>query len=166
MINDQLVRLYIVPNRRSPEGLPETTVFKTKTKFEIGDIQWFPFEDVNQRSCYNAKPFLRDIGAFVGGFKKEQSILLRKFYSRKQAKEDVKKVMNNKDDSIGKLAEASFICDERDANIENGGDMKKHKQRDHDQIWISFKEDFVPKAWINFSLDHEHLLALSLQQSA
>ena len=166
MINDQLVRLYIVPNQRSPKGLPETTVFKTKTKFEIRDIQWFPFKDVNQRSCYNARPFLWDIEAFVGRFKKEQLTLLRKFNSRKRAEEEIKDVMKSKDNSIRKLAEESFICEECDARFGNSGDMKKHKQRDHDQILISFREDFVPKAWTSFSLDHEYLLALSLQQSA
>ena len=97
VINEQLVRLYIVPNRKFPKGLPETTVFKTKTKFEIGDIRWFPLKDVNQRSCYNARPFLRDIETFVGRFKKEQLMLLRKFNSRKQAVEKVKDVMDKKE---------------------------------------------------------------------
>ena len=99
----------------------------------------------------------------MGGFKKEQLTLLRNFNSRKQAKDEIEDVMDNKD---GKLAEESFISDECDANFVNGGDMQKHKQSDHDQIWVSFKEDFVPKAWINFSLDHEYLLELSLQKSA
>ena len=59
--------------------------------------------------------------------------------------------MNKTNNSIGKLAEVSFICNECDANFGNSGDMKKHKQRDHDKIPISFREDFVLKAWINFS---------------
>ena len=164
MINDQLVRLYIVPNRRAPEGLPETTVFKTKTKFEIGNIQWFSLADVDQRSCYNARPFLRDIEAFVGGFKEEQSILLRKTNPRQTAEETLKEEMDNKEDFIEKLADDSLMCDDCDLNVDNTDEMKNHKQRDHNnQRWSSLKEDFIPGAWINFSLDHEHLLELSLQ---
>ena len=151
MINDQLVRLYIVPNQRAPEGLQETTVFKTKTMFEIGNIQWFPLEEVNQRSCYNAKPFLRDIEAFVGGFKKEQ---FRKSKSRKEGEEEEVKQETVKE---------SFMCDECDFNIGNTDDMKKHKQRKHGERWSFIKEDFIPKAWVNFSLDHDYLLELSLQ---
>ena len=97
VINEQLVRLYIVPNRRFPKGLPETTVFKTKTKFEIGDIRWFPLKDVNHRSCYNARPFLKDIENFVGRFKKEQLMLLRKFKSRKLSGEKAKDDMDKKE---------------------------------------------------------------------
>ena len=164
MINDQLVRLYIVPNRRAPEGLPETTVFKTKTKFEIGNIQWFSLENIDQRSCYNARPFLRDIEAFVGGFKKDQSTLSRNPNPRKPAEEEPKEKKDNKEDFIEILADKSFLCDECDLSVDNSDDMKNHKQRDHDnQKWSSLKEDFIPKAWMNFSLDHEHLLELSLQ---
>ena len=70
--------------------------------------------------------------------------------------------MNKRNNSIG-----NFTCDECDANFGESGDMKKHKQRNHDQNWGFVKEDFVtvPQAWINFSLDHEYFLVLSLQQS-
>ena len=164
MINDQLVRLYIVPNRRAPEGLPETTVFKTKTKFEIGNIQWFSLENIDQRSCYNARPFLRDIEAFVGEFKTEQLTLLRQTNPRKQTEESLKGEMDNKEDFIEISADEAFMCDECDLSMDNTDDMKNHKQRDHDNHkWSSLKEDFIPKAWMNFSLDHEHLLELSLQ---
>ena len=150
VINDQLVRLYIIPNRKAAEGLPETTVFKTKTKFEIGDIRWFPLDDVNQRSCYNARPFLQDIKIFVGDFKEAQLALID---SRKVAKEEKMKT----------LADETSMWDECGVNFIDSDEMKKHKQSDHHGEQLnSISEDFIPEAWTNFSLDHEHLLELSL----
>ena len=56
----------------------------------------------------------------MGRFKKEQLTLLRKFSSRKQAKEEIKDRMNKRNNSIG-----NFTCDECDANFGESG-VKKH----------------------------------------
>ena len=74
VINDQTVRLYLIP------GVPETTQFKTNTRCEIKDIRWF---DVNAlpssktdhgckqklglapNSFFMVIPFLRDIKHWI-----------------------------------------------------------------------------------------------------
>ena len=69
VVNGRLVRLYIVPNRRSPEGIPLSTTFEPRTQYEIGDIQWIALSHINHKSCYNAWLFLPDIEAFVNTIK-------------------------------------------------------------------------------------------------
>lgn len=81
VINDQTVRLYLIP------GVPETTQFKTNTRCEIKDIRWF---DINSlpgsrtdqtskqklglapNSFYMVIPFLRDIKHWVKLKQKER----------------------------------------------------------------------------------------------
>ena len=89
VINDRLVTLYIVPNPRSPEGIPESTFFETRTQFEIGDIQWFPLQEVNHNSCYNARPFLPVLGDYIADFKRRQKSLIREM-RKGQAEQEFK----------------------------------------------------------------------------
>lgn len=72
VVNGRLVRLYIVPNRRSPEGIPLSTTFEPRTQYEIGDIQWIALSHINHKSCYNAWLFLPDIEAFVNTIKSQR----------------------------------------------------------------------------------------------
>ena len=73
-INDQTVRLYLIP------GVPETTQFKTNTRCEIKDIRWFDINSLPMNktdvSCksklglapnsfFMVIPFLRDIKHWV-----------------------------------------------------------------------------------------------------
>ena len=74
VINDQTVRLYLIP------GVPETTQFKTNTRCEIKDIRWFDINSLpgsrTDQTCkqklglapnsfYMVIPFLRDIKYWV-----------------------------------------------------------------------------------------------------
>ena len=72
VVNGRLVRLYIVPNQRSPEGIPLSTTFEPRTRYEIGDIQWIALSHINHKSCYNAWLFLPDIEAFVNTIKSQR----------------------------------------------------------------------------------------------
>ena len=72
VVNGRLVRLYIVPNQRSPEGIPLSTTFVPRTQYEIGDIQWIALSHINHKSCYNAWLFLPDIEAFVNTIKNQR----------------------------------------------------------------------------------------------
>ena len=61
------------------------------------------------------------------------------------------------------LADETSMWDECGVNFIDSDEMKKHKQSDHHGEQLSsISEDFIPEAWTNFSLDHEHLLELSL----
>ena len=81
VINDQTVRLYLIP------GVPETTQFKTNTRCEIKAIQWFEVNslptnkaDVNCKakigyapnSFFMVLPFLRDIKHWIKMKQKER----------------------------------------------------------------------------------------------
>jgi len=81
VINDQTVRLYLIP------GVPETTKFKTNTRCEIKDIRWFdvnslPLNKTDQNckaklglapnSFFMVIPFLRDIKHWVKLKQKER----------------------------------------------------------------------------------------------
>ena len=67
-----------------------------------------------------------------------------------------------KEEKTKTLADETSMWDECGVNFINSGDMKKHKQMNHGEQLSSISEDFIPEAWTNFSLDHEHLLELSL----
>ena len=61
------------------------------------------------------------------------------------------------------LADETSMWDECGVNFIDSDEMKKHKQSDHHGEQLnSISEDFIPEAWTNFSLDHKHLLELSL----
>ena len=81
VVNSRLVRLYVVPNQRTPEGIPESTTFEPRTEYEIGDIKWFALSEFNHKSCNSVWPFLPLIKAFVyehGGSKQEATLMRKK----------------------------------------------------------------------------------------
>ena len=82
-INDQTVRLYVI------SGVPEATKFKTNTRCEIRDIQWFDINSlptnktdmvsktklgIAPNSFYMVIPFLRDIKHWVKNKQRERSM--------------------------------------------------------------------------------------------
>ncbi len=66
-MRDQKVRLYIV------HGIAEDTVFETKTRKEIGEIKWFPLQDLpgwTKQSVKNSKGRFYLVTPFMGSLKK------------------------------------------------------------------------------------------------
>ena len=65
--------MFIIPNPVAPQGIPEDTEFKTKTKGEIGDIRWFSLEDTfKPAKFFTVRPFIRDVRRWVPDFRKQQ----------------------------------------------------------------------------------------------
>ena len=124
MVNDRLVTLFIVPNPKFPEGIPESTFFETRTHFEIGDIEWFPLQQVNHNSCYSTWPFLPVLGDYIADFKRRQKSLIRE---KKRHEAEIK----------FKTDEFVFVTAEEMAEvkkkIEELNEMKKHTQKDQEQ---------------------------------
>jgi len=78
VINEQVSRLFFIP------GVPMSTVFSPKTKYEIRDCQWFPLEllpsskkdpipdslPLKYNSLYMVMPFVRSIRQWVASHKR------------------------------------------------------------------------------------------------
>ena len=66
--------MFIIPNPVAPQGIPEDTVFKTKTRGEIGDIRWFSLKDTFMPAkFFTVRPFIRDVRKWVPDFRKHQA---------------------------------------------------------------------------------------------
>ena len=72
-MKDQKVRLYIV------HGVTEDTVFETKTRKEIGEIKWFPLQDLpgwtkqsgkNKGRFYLVTPFMGSLKKWIEKYRK------------------------------------------------------------------------------------------------
>ena len=123
VVNGRLVRLYIVPNQRSPEGIPLSTTFEPRTQYEIGDIQWVALSDINHKSCYNAWLFLPDIEAFVITIKSQQEANLMGNNSSKPWHK--KNMFDTEGESSGELDNRAANYDEENLVAE------KNKQRNN-----------------------------------
>ena len=122
VVNDRLVTLFIVPNPKFPEGIPESTFFETRTYFEIGDIQWFPLQQVNHYSCYSARPFLPVLGDYIADFKRRQKSLIRE---KKRHEAEIKFKAESEDKVVFVTAEEMDVMKKK---IEELNEMKKHAQ--------------------------------------
>jgi len=73
-IGTKVRTLFIIPNPVAPQGIPEDTEFKTKTKGEIGDIRWFSLKDTFMPAkFFTVRPFIRDVRRWVPDFRKQQA---------------------------------------------------------------------------------------------
>ena len=70
MVNERIVRLYLHPNKKSLDGIPERTKLKTETQFEIDEIKWISLAEIHNH--YKARPFIADINDFVTKFKNKE----------------------------------------------------------------------------------------------
>ena len=66
--------MFIIPNPVAPQGIPEDTVFETKTKGEVGEIRWFSLKDTFMPvKFFTVRPFIRDVRRWVPNFQKHQA---------------------------------------------------------------------------------------------
>ena len=70
VVNERIVRLYLYPNKKSLDGIPKRTKFKTGTEFEIDEIKWISFAEIHNH--YKARPFIADINDIVTKFKNKE----------------------------------------------------------------------------------------------
>ena len=128
-----MVTLFIVPNPKFPEGISELTFFETKTYFEIGDIQWFPLQQVNHNSCYSARPFLPVLGSYIADFKRRQKSLIRE---KKRHEAEIEYKTESEDKVVFVTAEEMDVIKKK---IKELNKMKKHAQKGQEKLFVDEK---------------------------
>ena len=104
--------MFIIPNPVAPQGIPEDTEFKTKTKGEVGDIRWFSLKDTFMPAkFFTVRPFIRDVRRWVPNFQKHQASYIEE-WNKKNSFTKTDAAMGTKEkDSGGKESEAEKNAD-------------------------------------------------------
>ena len=75
--------LFVIPNPVSPQGIPEETEFRTKTKGEVGDIRWFSLKDTFMPAkFFTVRPFIRDVRRWVPKFREQQASYIQEWQKK------------------------------------------------------------------------------------
>jgi len=153
VIHDQLVRLYVI------QGVPKSTKFEPRTRYEIKACEWFPISDlplnkkdttpkvkmgVSANSFYMVLPFVKRIknlalnGNGVSGSSVKQK--------RPRRKSENDSVVKNKSNTSVEVT-SNHVSN----NNNNNNNRKVHSKR---QLFKS-NEEFVFSApsWLNFKFD-------------
>lgn len=147
VINEQLVRLYVIP------GISRKTKFKPKTRCEIKACEWFPIADlptskkdytpkvkmgVNPNAFFMVLPFVKRLKGLSSAKPKRQR---HKSSSSLSDGESISKSKNHKNNAIQK----SDTDERKKQNCHSKRQLFKGTQENH--------SDFCAPSWLNFKLN-------------
>ena len=77
--------MFVIPNPVAPQGIPEETEFRTKTKGEVGDIRWFSLKDTFMPTkFFTVRPFIRDVRRWVPKFREQQASYIQEWQKKQR----------------------------------------------------------------------------------